>query len=368
MTSKNILIVTQAFYPENSPRSFRATELAKEFARSGHNVTVITPRHDPVHAAFEAEFGILIKDLGKYNWKSLAVKGSGIELFIRRVVSRFSNLLFEYPSIQLLGLVKKALKLEAGYDLMVSIAVPYPIHWGVAAARTKNRRIAKVWVADCGDPYVGRENDTFNVPFYFKYVEKWFCRKTDFITVPTIGSIPAYFREFHAKIRVISQGFRFEDITLYHGAKESSYPVFAYGGAFIPGMRDPTELLAYLCSLKIDFEFRVFTTTPDMVHPYVALSNGRIKLMPVIPRKELLFELSKFDFLVNFENEGNRQTPSKLIDYAIINKPILSVKTGALNKIAVDEFLSGDYKNRVIIDHPEQYRIENVCQRFLSLL
>ena len=39
---KKILLVSSAFYPEISPRSFRATELAKEFCRRGHDVTVIS--------------------------------------------------------------------------------------------------------------------------------------------------------------------------------------------------------------------------------------------------------------------------------------------------------------------------------------
>ena len=31
----------------------------------------------------------------------------------------------------------KVLKQEKGYDLLISIAVPHPIHWGVAMAREK---------------------------------------------------------------------------------------------------------------------------------------------------------------------------------------------------------------------------------------
>jgi hypothetical protein len=367
MTAKKILLVSQAFFPENSPRSFRATELAKEFARIGHEVTVVTPRLDPVHNDFEKDFGVRIKDMGKFSWKAITLKGSSIELLLRRVLFRFSNLLFEYPGIQLYWLVKKALHKETGYHLMISIAVPYPVHWGVAAARSSTHKIAGTWVADCGDPYVGRENDTFKIPFYFNYIEKWFCRKADYLSVPTAGAIHAYFKEFHPKIKVISQGFRFEDIKLSDEMPAPGKPVFAYGGAFIKGMRDPAEFLHYLCSLPNDFEFRIYTNTPELVQPFMAAAAGRIKLLPVIPRTQLLFELSKVHFLVNFENEGSRQTPSKLIDYVIIGKPILSVKTGALNKPAVKEFLGGDYSNRLLIENPDQYRIENVCKAFLAL-
>jgi len=67
--------------------------------------------------------------------------------------------------------------------------------------------------------------------------------------------------------------------------------------------------------------------------------------------------LSGLDFMVNFENAGQKQTPSKLIDYAIIDKPILSIKTGALNKALVKEFLNGNYSGGIKIDK-ERYRIE----------
>lgn len=41
MTSKKILIISRTFYPENSPRSFRTTELAKELARQGNNLLIL---------------------------------------------------------------------------------------------------------------------------------------------------------------------------------------------------------------------------------------------------------------------------------------------------------------------------------------
>ena len=47
MDNKRILIVGRTFFPEQSPRSFRTTELAKEFARQGHQVEVLLPQQLP---------------------------------------------------------------------------------------------------------------------------------------------------------------------------------------------------------------------------------------------------------------------------------------------------------------------------------
>lgn len=366
---KKILLVSNGFYPEISPRSFRATELAKEFVRQGHDVTVCTHfRGDVVYFANEKGFKLI--DLGDLTWPKPVVKGTGIMLLVRRIIARFSSLLFEYPSIQIMPLIKKALKEEKGYDAIISVAVPYPIHWGVAKIRSAKNPIAKTWIADCGDPYMGQENDTFKAPFYFGWVEKWFCRKADFLTVPTINSISGYYPEFHHKIKVIPQGFRFEDVTLYDGVLNQEKIIFGYAGMFIPGRRDPSEFLNFLNRLddSFKFEFHIYTTTPQFVIPFVAASQGRIQLLDVIPREKLLYELSKMHFVVNFENVGQTQTPSKLIDYLIINKPVLSITFGNLQPNIVHDFLKENYEHKMILPDKNNYRIENVASQFIALV
>ena len=365
--SKKILIVSNAFYPENSPRSFRTSELAKELVRQGNIVTVLThPREGA--ASYCDSFGIRFKSLGNLTWPEPKVKGTGVVRLFWRLITRFSILLFEYPKIQLIFLVKKALKKEKGYDALISIAVPYPIHWGVA--RIWSKKIAKVWIADCGDPYMGQENDTFKPMFYFGWLERDFCKKADYLTVPTSQSIGGYYPEFHSKIKVIPQGFNFDDISLYEGEPSKGKIIFGYAGMFIPGRRDPSEFLEYLNGLPshYNFEFHIYTTTPQFVQPFIKENSNRIILKALVPRTKLLYELSQMHFVVNFENVGNTQTPSKLIDYLIIDKPVLSVRFGALNPIIIKEFLEDNFANKMILPNKEMYRIENVAQQFLALI
>ena len=366
MDKKKILIVSRSFYPMNSPRSFRTTELAKEFVQQGHQVTVLTHKDDAVHIAFEKEFGLVVKDFGKLKWNAIKVKGGKFENLFRRLLIRFTIQFFEYPNVELMGLVKKALQKETGYDLLISIATPHPTHWGVAAVWNRQQKIATTWVADCGDPYMGRESNSFKPAFYFRYVEKWFCKKADWLTVPTNSSIQAYYPEFREKIKVIPQGFNFDDYQFPISAKNNK-PVFAYAGNFIPGLRDPTEFLAFLNGLEMDFEFRIYTLTPYVVPSFAKNSKGRIIICKTIPRIELLQELSTVDFVVNFENTGTGETPSKLIDYAIVKKPILPVKTGSLNKDLVLEFINGHYTNAQQVQNMDQYRIQKVCAQFIDL-
>jgi hypothetical protein len=271
--------------------------------------------------------------------------------------------------IELIPKIKKSIKKDKGnYDLLISVAVPYPIHWGVAAiGKSRMKAKAGIWVADCGDPYCLQENDTFRPPFYFHWVEKWFMRKVDYVTVPTQNSFKGYFTEFHPKLRVIPQGFRFEEIAKRQTIQDGVVR-FGYGGVFIPGKRDPREFLQFLTSLPKDylFEFHIFTSCPQFVLPYIDQDN-RIIVQEPIDRKELLETLSTYQFVVNFANQGLAQTPSKLIDYAIIDKPIINVETGNLDVNTVYAFLEGDYTKALKIMNIENYRIENVAQSFLKL-
>jgi hypothetical protein len=329
---------------------------------------VITPKNESHHVPFENQYGITIKDLGKRRISLFSINGGKWMSLINRLLNRGLNLLFEYPDIELRSMVKKALKKEEGYDMLVSIAVPHPVHWGVAVSRTYNHRIAKVWVADCGDPYMLNRLDSFNKLFYFNYFEKNFCRKADFISVPTEKSLGGYYPEFHSKIKVIPQGFNFDDTPIYTNEINNKVPTFAYAGTFIPGSRDPREILDFLCKQPKPFKFIIYTADTALVEPFVKASGNQIEIKAYIPRADLIFELSKMDLVVNFTNGTPIVTPSKLIDYAITKRPILAVDTGNLATDIVTEFLNGNYQNQFNIGNIERYHISNVAKSFIDLV
>ena len=104
-----------------------------------------------------------------------------------------------------------------------------------------------------------------------------------------------------------------------------------------------------------------------MISSHIEAAEGKIEIRDFIPRKELLQVMSKMDFVVNFNNGVSTQLPSKLIDYYLTKRPVLSIDSYSFEKTIIDEFLSGNYTNKYKFDNPEQYRIENVCQKFLSL-
>lgn len=369
MEKKRILLVSRTFYPTISPRSFRTTELVKEFARQGHSVTLITVKNDQYHIPFEQKWGVVIKDFGPLRFPS--VKPSENHRLMNRIawkIQRIFQLLFEYPDIEIMPRLKKTLANEHGYDLLISIAVPHPVHWGVAWARREKNQIAKIWAADCGDPYMGFDIDRIRKPFYFKYLEKMFCRKANYITVPFEGAKEAYYAEFRNKIKVIPQGFSFDkvdqDVKSYCS---NGTPKLAYAGNLLGGGRNPNELLNYLVNLDRDFKFVIYTQNKRPLLPYLEKAKSRIEIRDYIPRDQLLNTLSSMDFLVNLENQTTNQLPSKIIDYYLTGRPILSVPSSGMNTETINRFLDGDYSDRLIVNNIDKYRIKNVCSQFLNL-
>lgn len=369
MDKKKILLVTRAFHPRQSPRAFRATELAKEFCRQGHDLTVLAPWHDEIEP-LKNEFGFKFKELKDVTWRVPQFKEYNKAFhWINRALVRILGLLFEYPAIQLVWNVRKALHGESGFDVLISIAVPYPIHWGVASIWKKGGvNPANVWIADCGDPYMGQENDNFRPPFYFGWVEKWFCRRVNYLTVPIEGAKKGYYKEFHEKIRVIPQGFNFDDFPSSVEPEEGTLPTAYFAGSLIPGFRDPGPLCEVLLAFDQPFKVIFYTTTPQWVQPYADRSNGKIEIRKPIPRKQLLPELAQAHFLINIENGGGgAQLPSKLIEYAILDKPIMSVGN-EVDSTLVKSFLNGDYSAAYRVKNPEQYHIRNIVHQFINLV
>lgn len=367
MNQKKILIVSRSFYPQISPRSFRTTELAKEFARQGHHVSVLTHPNKIEHASFKRDFNIYFISLGSNQNPKFQLPGrSRYVTLINRAIQRVLLMLIEYPDIILMFKVKSALKKLSGFDLLISIAVPHPVHWGVAWAWNRKKNIAKTWIADCGDPYMGSIHDSYRKLFYFKYFEKWFCRKANLIAVPKISMKENFYPEFRDKIIEIPQGFKFEDVRIYEGDVNNEVPSFAFAGVFMSSTRNPTQLLE--CLIKIDRKFRfiAFTRTPELLLPYKPILKDKLEIRDFIPRLELIHSLSKMDFLINIGYDPVHQAPSKLIDYFLSGRPVLSFNSNNVDTELIINFLNGNYSRSFKFDDMELYKIENVCSRFLE--
>lgn len=369
---RRILLVSSAFYPEISPRSFRATELAKEFCRQGHEVSVVSKYRDFDYSGFLNEFPLSFRMWRKPAFPSFPNWKLPVFSFISRAISRILAILFEYPVIEEMFRVGKTLKSESGYDLLISFAVPFPVHWGVTRARSKESPVAGTWVADCGDPYMFARLDSVRKPFYFKYLEKRFCRDCSYITVPFDAMQIQFYKEFRSKMRTIPQGFNFNEIRLYEGKPIHEKHAFIFAGSVIPGKRDLVLFLEFLATYPKDFIFIVYTSQKDLFLKYTEVLGEKLILKSYIDRLSLIFEMSKVDFLVNVDTIHDSQSnieavPSKLIDYALSGRPVLNISSHRMDEDLVKEFLNGNYQRQRVIDK-DNYDIRKVSTSFLNLL
>ncbi|MDF1576041.1 MAG: hypothetical protein P1P86_12710 [Bacteroidales bacterium] len=364
--------MSSAFYPEISPRSFRATELAKEFYRQGHEVSVVSKYRDFDYSGFLHEFPISFRMWKKPAFPSIPIWKLPLLSFLSRAIFRILAVLFEYPAIEEMYLVREALKSERGYDLMISFAVPFPVHWGVTKARSRDHLIANTWVADCGDPYMFARLDSVRKPFYFKYLEKRFCRDCSYITVPFDDMQTQFYKEFRSKMRTIPQGFNFREIRLYDGKPSYEISSFIFAGSVIPGKRDLALFLEFLSRYPGDFIFIVYTSQKEWFLRYKEVLGEKLQLKSYIDRLSLIFEMSKVSFLVNVDTIHDTQTnieavPSKLIDYALSGRPVLNISSHRLDEDLVQEFLEGNYKRQRLIDK-DSYDIRKVTSSFMNLV
>ena len=118
----------------------------------------------------------------------------------------------------------------------------------------------------------------------------------------------------------------------------------------------------------MDFKFVVYTKSDLLITKYKILLKDKIEINRCIPRLELFDVMSGSDFLINFENNSDIQSPNKLIDYALTGRSILSVNSFDMDKDQIDEFLNRDYKNQLSIKDLEQYNIDNVANKFTGLI
>jgi len=367
---KSILIISQHIFPKQTPRAHRATELAVEFSKQGYDVTVYSVLGSYNYNEFAKRHNINIKPI-KISWQyepfssDLKVK----RFFLDKVLGKLFQKIIEFPNIEFYFKIPQIIKREKKFDVLISIADPHMIHWGCAKAKKMYPgKFSKTWIADCGDPYYDNGNSE-KFKKRFKKMEQAFCETASYITVPVSSAINSYFHKCNSKIKVIPQGFNFQIPERIKLKPINKTPTFAYCGSFFSGYRNPAIFFEFLLKIRVNFKFIIYTDHSNLIAKYLPQLKDKVEIRPTIFRKQMIEEIKNMDFLVNIENINlPGQIPSKLIDYAISNRPILSINTSAFKPENVIDFLNGNYQTRLVVDNLGDYRIEEVTSKFIDLI
>lgn len=366
-----IQIVTGHFYPQLHPRAFRANELALEFSRRGHNVTVTNcwTMTDFDYAVYAKENNLEIVNLGLTQTKS-DISGKKAMFSSEDKLSTILRFLKEYllaGSIPMrANRIARNLAIKPNTDLVIALSTPFSCLWGLSKYMKKHGKHF-VAIADSGDPFYYSKQ--YSKAPWFKEIERNVYKGFDFLTIPTENAIPLYSPLIEEeKIKIIPQGFRMDNLKLYKG--DYNGPVrIAYAGVFYRDIRNPEFLFRYLAQSKREFELYLFMRSRDsLIDEYMVKYpslQGKIKVSS-LPHDKLLYELSRMHFLVNIENLSNTQMPSKLIDYGMAGRPIFSCneKTFSLEKL--DQFMEGNYEGKLEID-VERYNIKRIVEEYIEL-
>lgn len=358
-----ILIIGQWIFPLNTPRANRTWELAKGLAKEGHDVTIYALLGNRDYSEEERTLNLKIRNLGDSKFGLVDSQNYSKRTFLNRVISRLVGQYNAFPGCEFYSMIKKCFRVEKGVDMLISIAYPHVIHWAVE--KYYDLLNPKCWIADCGDPFMG---NVFYPPhkMYKKYEVRW-CRRVDYITVPIEDAIKGYYPEFRDKIRIIPQGFDNSNVKI---AKYTTneVPTFTFAGVTYPGLRDPSRFLQYLYEHKIQCKFIVYSRS-EIFKSYADKLDEVMEINDYIPREELIYEMSKSDFLLNISNGTDIQSPSKLIDYKLSNRPILTITSG-FDSVEVTNFcnfINGNYVADTVVENMDRYNIENVVNEFISL-
>lgn len=362
---RKILIVTHWFYPRSNPRAFRSFELYRELNKDNDVDVLIGDWQQFLKSQDDYH-----EKLDRYNSpmvfnKNEKLSNSSLIQLCKKIVQYFVGERYILSSGKF---INDNINLD-DYDAVISIGLPFYIHFLVARKIDKCQKKI-VAISDWGDPFVGDKVRRI-APYFFK-IQKYVCNMFDYIVTPTQTAI-GYYKQFTTvdKIRVIPQGFKLDDVNLSE-KKAYACPHFAYAGIFYEDKRNPEEFLKYLSSLKEKFVFTVYTIKHgsiynNIINKYEKILGDKIEVHDMIPREECIYELSKNDFLVNIDNLSSVQVPSKLIDYSLARRPIISFKQNEIPAEKFVRFLRGDYRDNLVINLND-YDIKNVSRKFIDLI
>lgn len=373
---KKILIVSNFFYPEITPRAMRTTELAKEFARRGYSVTLVIPNKKIYHDNPPGIKGV--KTIFADTPVSAADKAPARRKFRKfipewgmRFLLYFYN--HEYFAKYDKGIEKRLMELDDDFDMLLSISYPAAIHRAVMKAFKRNGKLtAKFKAAEFSDPPLRGEYNKSFFPAYSLFLKKA-GRFFDRFVIPVENAKTCYLAYKPAdEISVIPQGFD------NSGIKTKEYtpntPVtFGYAGRFYRNTRDPEPLFKYLAQSGRDFRFHIYLIDcepyfEEMLSRYQEKCKGEIIIHGALPRNELIYELSGMDFLVNHNFNYRTATPSKLIDYVLTGRPVFSFSSDNFEPSSFGRFLDRDYKEAIELPSASDYDIGTIVNKFEALL
>ncbi len=361
-----LLIVSNFYTPMVSPRAFRWATIAEHWVGQGHDVDVVCawisarPRHEILN-------GVHLHRVGKSMVQALRewvrqpstgvgrdgrMPGTSYVMERKRRLAAFTKWVHDHtwkriywPDYACLwyfpALIKgKQLLASRRHDGLVTVSIPFTSH--LVGLRLKRALPSIRWVVDIGDPFSFSDAAPQNNQKLYQrlnyYAERIVFGAADAVTVTTGQTLQRYatvFPESAEKTRVVPplvsivESEPGED-AVFSGAGKLR---LMFMGTLYKHIRNPDFLLQLFArvlqtSLADRVELHFFGNIHDCEESfgaYRSLLGEKIFLHGVVSHETAIRAMHQADILVNIGNRTAHQVPSKVVEYACVGKPILSL-------------------------------------------
>ena len=302
---KHILIVSNACYPELSPRAFRTTELVRELVRRGHRVTLLLPNRETYRRNPLTGDGLQIVYSSSRLEPEKGTPTARRNRKIRSLLPKFAQRAVLYFYCHELrakydpGLCERLSELSGPFDAVLSISYPAAVHLAVSRAMRRNAALrSAVTIAEFSDPPFRGDVAPNVFPAYYLilkcwgrrfYLKRW-ARQFDYFTIPVEKALPCYTPYIDRdRVRIIPQGFDLSTVRRLPYTPHAK-PVFAYAGRFYERIRDPKFFFDFLATLDTDFRFDLYVNYLDpcfreMIREAQGRVTGEIAARSAAPRE-----------------------------------------------------------------------------------
>ena len=241
------------------------------------------------------------------------------------------------------------------------------------------------WVADFRDPMAqeGYPPEP-RLQRAYQRIEQHVFANAARVIATTAGTAELYRERFPAfpaaNIVVIPNGFDDELFPAPTGTPPAARPErrklsLLHSGVLYPSERDPLEFFAAVAELRDagalraeDVEFRLRATGHDELYaPRLEQFrlNDLVRLLPPVPYKEALAEMSAVDACMVFQGSNcNQQVPAKVYEYLYAGRPVL----GLAEPAGDTGRLLADFGIRHIVSLHDRAAIRQLLPGFLAEL
>ena len=368
---KKILLVSEAFAPDNSIAAIRITKIGKYLAQAGYGVDVLRKGRSG------REEDILLKnDLKHFNKIFINFNNIFFDFFLktkrnilnnnyfnienaknaRRIIKNiklfntikniFYYLLVDLKSINyyINASLRKDIQFK-NYDFVFSSYGPLSSHLIGAFIKKKNKNI--VWIADFRDPMI-----FIHVPavinLYRSFFENFFFKNADIITLVSSGCCSA----INSKTHIITNGYDKDDFSKIKKISSGNKFIFCYAGTMYNGYSKADIFFKILNEL---FENKIIESSEieiqylgrnakcfiDQVPDY--FSKDIIRNFGFVSREKSIEIQNKSNALLllswNYHNHRGAIT-GKIFEYLMAKKPVLCFVSGDIGNCEVKKIIS----------------------------